>query len=208
MPSASANVLPDISQHLACFLTPLPLHTCCLLCLDCPSLLICLANLPFKPQLIYENLKGFQTCQDFPSRADASSGLADYQVSHCTTQGGTSYIDPWNCATWQLAHTSLLFPSIIIFIRVYCNDLFICWPFFLDSELLEDSAWHRVRAQWTLILMKGTWPSPCILGLPVWLRRQSEQTHNMSRNMLSMSRRFTALCISDWDFSRMDRHEP
>lgn len=41
-----------------------------------------------------------------------------------------------------------------------------CWSLPLNSEV---SAEHSVRAQWLLIWIKGSWPIPGILGLPVWL---------------------------------------
>lgn len=56
---------------------PLWLHTCCLLCLKCPSLLIYLVNLPFGPLLIAHILKGLVETAN--AGLDASSGLAHDQ---------------------------------------------------------------------------------------------------------------------------------
>lgn len=132
------KLFSDIYQHLACALTPLWLYTCCLLCLSCPSFLICLVHLPFESQLIPGILKGLAKTSQTGS--DASLGL--YMTRSITyILHVTSYIDPQRCATWQpCSYLSSLSLYHNFLADIYSNDLFMYWPFSLDPELLEDSA--------------------------------------------------------------------
>lgn len=110
--------------------SPLWPHTCCLLCLKCSLLPICLASLPFEPQLIAHILKGLAetSCAGF----EASSGLANNQryLLHNSSRGPVIQTRMYVlelCNVAAVPPSLLRLPLAYIFLSdFYCTDLFTC----------------------------------------------------------------------------------